>query len=91
MFESMKNLNFVTRSNLERYIRTMKKNPKYVLDEQQRYFAYIRALYDMDIITEKENNFLFDIGQYIVEKYSFHWSREMIKRSREDKKILEKI
>lgn len=82
MFESMKNLNFVTRSNLKTYIRTMKKNPKYVLDEQERYFAYIRALHDMDITTDEENDFLFEIGQYIIQKYSFYWTREQIKETR---------
>ena len=82
MFESMKNLNFVTRCNLIDYIRTMKKNPKYVLDEQKRYFAYIRALHDMDITTEEEDDFLFEIGQYMVQRYSFHWTREEIKETR---------
>lgn len=79
MFESIKTINYVTRKSIEGRLKTIRKNPKYVYEEHDSYNAYIRALCDMDIITEEENKMLWNIGQYMFLKYSFKWNREQIR------------
>ena len=81
MFESIKTINYCTRSSIKGRLRTIRKNPSYVFSEYGEYNAYIRALKDMDVINEEEHKKLWDIGHYMFCKYSFKWSRERIREN----------